>query len=118
SVVIAGRPNAGKSSLLNALSGRDSAIVTSVEGTTRDVLREHIHIDGMPLHIIDTAGLRDSPDEVEQIGIQRAWNEIRQADRILLLVDSRSSPAASPAELWPEFVAQLSQPEKVTLVRN
>src|SRR5690606_19448702 len=71
-VVIAGRPNAGKSSLLNALSGRESAIVTSIEGTTRDVLREHIHIDGMPLHIIDTAGLRDSPDEVEQIGIQRA----------------------------------------------
>src|SRR5690606_29181633 len=68
-VVIAGRPNAGKSSLLNALSGRDSAIVTSVEGTTRDVLREHIHLDGMPLHIIDTAGLRESPDEVEQIGI-------------------------------------------------
>src|SRR5690625_6407725 len=62
-VVIAGRPNAGKSSLLNALSGRDSAIVTHIEGTTRDLLREHIHIDGMPLHIIDTAGLRESPDE-------------------------------------------------------
>ena len=76
-VVIAGRPNAGKSSLLNALAGREAAIVTAIEGTTRDVLREHIHIDGMPLHIIDTAGLRDSPDEVEQIGIARAWAEIQ-----------------------------------------
>src|SRR5210317_2219528 len=72
-VVIAGRPNAGKSSLLNALSGRDSAIVTDIAGTTRDVLRESINIDGMPLHIIDTAGLRDGTDEVEKIGIERAW---------------------------------------------
>ncbi|HSX51047.1 MAG TPA: tRNA uridine-5-carboxymethylaminomethyl(34) synthesis GTPase MnmE [Cellvibrio sp.] len=117
-VVIAGRPNAGKSSLLNALSGRESAIVTSIEGTTRDVLREHIHIDGMPLHIIDTAGLRDSPDEVEQIGIKRAWQEIQQADRVLLLVDSRQSPLTNPHEIWPEFVEQLQDPGKVTLVRN
>jgi tRNA modification GTPase len=117
-VVIAGRPNAGKSSLLNALSGRESAIVTSIEGTTRDVLREHIHIDGMPLHIIDTAGLRDSPDEVEQIGIQRAWQEIQQADRVLLLVDSRQSQLAKPNEIWPEFVEKLQDPSKITLVRN
>lgn len=117
-VVIAGRPNAGKSSLLNALSGRESAIVTSIEGTTRDVLREHIHIEGMPLHIIDTAGLRDSPDEVEQIGIQRAWEEIRQADRILLLVDARSTDEQRPEVLWPEFVAQLPDPAKLTLIRN
>ena len=82
-VVIAGRPNAGKSSLLNALAGRDAAIVTDIAGTTRDVLREHIDIDGMPLHIIDTAGLRESPDVVEQIGIERAWQEIEQADRVL-----------------------------------
>lgn len=117
-VVIAGRPNAGKSSLLNALSGRESAIVTSIEGTTRDVLREHIHIDGMPLHIIDTAGLRDSPDEVEQIGIQRAWQEIQQADRVLLLVDSRQSQLNNPREIWPEFVEKLQDPSKITLVRN
>ncbi|MEJ1644093.1 GTPase, partial [Escherichia coli] len=82
-VVIAGRPNAGKSSLLNALAGREAAIVTDIAGTTRDVLREHIHIDGMPLHIIDTAGLRDANDEVERIGIERAWQEIAQADRVL-----------------------------------
>jgi tRNA modification GTPase len=117
-VVIAGRPNAGKSSLLNALSGRESAIVTSIEGTTRDVLREHIHIDGMPLHIIDTAGLRESPDEVEQIGIQRAWQEIQQADRVLLLVDSRQSQLTNPREIWPEFVEKLQDPSKITLVRN
>ncbi|HTF97435.1 MAG TPA: tRNA uridine-5-carboxymethylaminomethyl(34) synthesis GTPase MnmE [Cellvibrio sp.] len=117
-VVIAGRPNAGKSSLLNALSGRESAIVTSIEGTTRDVLREHIHIDGMPLHIIDTAGLRESPDEVEQIGIQRAWQEIQQADRVLLLVDSRQTSDTNPLQVWPEFIAQLENPAKVTLIRN
>lgn len=117
-VVIAGRPNAGKSSLLNALSGRESAIVTSIEGTTRDVLREHIHIDGMPLHIIDTAGLRESPDEVEQIGIQRAWQEIQQADRVLLLVDSRQSTETDPQLIWPDFIARLENPHKLTLIRN
>ena len=69
-LVIAGPPNAGKSSLLNALSGRDSAIVTPFEGTTRDVLREHIQIDGMPLHLVDTAGLRDSPDDIEREGMR------------------------------------------------
>ena len=117
-VVIAGRPNAGKSSLLNALSGKDSAIVTSIEGTTRDVLREHIHLDGMPLHIIDTAGLRDSPDEVERIGIQRAWDEIHKADRILMMVDSQSIDSKDPEQIWPEFMAQLKTKDHLTLVRN
>jgi len=88
-LVIAGRPNAGKSSLLNALAGRDAAIVTEVAGTTRDVLREHIQIDGMPLHVIDTAGLRDSNDPVEQEGIRRAWHQIEQADRVLLVIDDQ-----------------------------
>ncbi|MEJ2509510.1 MAG: tRNA uridine-5-carboxymethylaminomethyl(34) synthesis GTPase MnmE [Gammaproteobacteria bacterium] len=86
-VVIAGRPNAGKSSLLNALAGRESAIVTEIPGTTRDVLREHLVIDGLPLHVIDTAGLRDSADPIEQEGVRRAWAEIEQADRLLLVVD-------------------------------
>ncbi len=93
-VVIAGRPNAGKSSLLNQLAGRETAIVTDIPGTTRDVLRELISIDGMPLHIIDTAGLRDSPDVIEQEGVRRAWAEIGNADRILLLVDDREGFAA------------------------
>ena len=88
-VVIAGRPNAGKSSLLNQLAGRETAIVTDIPGTTRDVLRELISIDGMPLHVIDTAGLRDSLDPIEQEGVRRAWAEISNADRILLLVDDQ-----------------------------
>ena len=117
-VVIAGRPNAGKSSLLNALAGREAAIVTAIEGTTRDVLREHIHIDGMPLHIIDTAGLRDSPDEVEQIGIARAWEEIRQADRILLMVDATTTPETEPHAIWPDFIDQLPAQAPVTVIRN
>src|SRR5690606_4098031 len=79
SVVIAGKPNAGKSSLLNALAGKDSAIVTDIAGTTRDVLSEHINIDGMPLHITDTAGLRSSTDIVEQEGIRRALEAIGRA---------------------------------------
>jgi len=87
-VVIAGHPNAGKSTLLNQLTGMDTAIVTDVPGTTRDVLRAHIQIDGMPIHIIDTAGLREPADIVEQEGIRRAWKEISQADRLLYVVDS------------------------------
>ncbi|WP_151704845.1 tRNA uridine-5-carboxymethylaminomethyl(34) synthesis GTPase MnmE [Nitrincola alkalilacustris] len=118
SVVIAGKPNAGKSSLLNALAGRETAIVTDIAGTTRDVLREHIHIDGMPLHIIDTAGLRDAPDAVEKIGIDRAWQEIHKADRILLVVDSSENPAEDPAILWPEFVERLGHPNNITVIRN
>jgi tRNA modification GTPase len=88
-VVILGRPNAGKSSLLNRLAGKDSAIVTEIAGTTRDVLREHIHLDGLPLHIIDTAGLRESGDLIEQEGVRRAWDEAEKSDRVLLLIDQR-----------------------------
>lgn len=87
-VVIAGKPNAGKSSLLNALAGYDAAIVTPIPGTTRDVLRERISIDGMPLHVIDTAGLRDTQDVVETEGIKRAHKEMTKADRILYVIDS------------------------------
>lgn len=89
-IVLAGQPNTGKSSLLNALAGRESAIVTSIPGTTRDVLKEEINIDGMPLHIIDTAGLREGGDLVEQEGIRRTWQAIEQADCVLLLIDDRS----------------------------
>jgi tRNA modification GTPase len=88
-VVLAGKPNAGKSSLLNALAGHEAAIVTDVAGTTRDVLRERIQLDGMPLHIIDTAGLRESDNAIEKEGIRRAHEEIRKADKILLLIDAR-----------------------------
>ena len=88
SVVLAGKPNVGKSSLLNALAGYEAAIVTDIAGTTRDVLRERIQLGGMPLHIIDTAGLHDSTNLVEQEGIRRAKAEIAKADRILLLIDN------------------------------
>jgi len=117
-VVIAGRPNAGKSSLLNALSGKESAIVTDIAGTTRDVLTEQIHIDGMPLHIIDTAGLRESEDKVEQIGIERAWNEINQADRVLLMVDSSINTDIDPKTEWPEFFEKLPASIGLTIIRN
>ncbi len=90
-IVLAGKPNAGKSSLLNALAGHEAAIVTDIAGTTRDVLRERIQLDGMPLHIIDTAGLRDSDNKIEQEGIRRAWAEIEKADKILLLIDARET---------------------------
>lgn len=88
SLVIAGRPNAGKSTLINCLAGRDVAIVTEVAGTTRDVMRQHILLDDIPLHIIDTAGIRESDDVVEREGIRRAWQEIKQADCVLLVVDA------------------------------
>lgn len=122
-VVIAGKPNAGKSSLLNALSGKESAIVTDIAGTTRDVLTEQIHIDGMPLHIIDTAGLRESDDTVEQIGIERAWKEIEQADRVLLMVDASENHSILEDEqdiknYYPEFFEKLPNNIGLTLVRN
>ena len=90
-VAIAGKPNAGKSSLLNMLTKQSSAIVTHIAGTTRDVLKETIHVDGMPVHIIDTAGLHNSDDVIEQEGIRRANMEIKNADIILLVYDSNDS---------------------------
>lgn len=86
-IVLAGQPNAGKSSLLNALARREAAIVTEVPGTTRDIVREEIQLDGIPLHILDTAGLRESGDLVEQEGMRRTWAAIEEADVMLLLVD-------------------------------
>ena len=102
-LVLAGKPNAGKSSLLNALSGQDAAIVTSVAGTTRDVLREKISLNGIPLNIIDTAGLRTTDDLVEQEGVSRAWKEIEKADAILYVVDAVEQQDQSLEQLWPEY---------------
>jgi tRNA modification GTPase len=88
-VALIGQPNVGKSSLMNSLAGDEVAIVTDIAGTTRDTIRELIHIDGVPMHIIDTAGLRETSDQVEQIGIERTWKAIDKADIALLLLDSR-----------------------------
>jgi len=114
-VVIAGKPNAGKSSLLNALAGYEAAIVTPVPGTTRDVLRERIAIDGMPLHVVDTAGLRDTKDVVESEGIKRAHREMAKADRILYVIDS---VVDHDAEGLKTELASLPPDVPVTLVYN
>lgn len=113
-VVIAGKPNAGKSSLLNRLAGYDAAIVTDVPGTTRDVLRERVHIDGLPLHIIDTAGLRDTQDRVEIEGIRRAQAEMHKADRLLYIVDV-TDPEQTSIE---QQLTQLPADIPVTVVLN
>jgi tRNA modification GTPase len=89
SIVLAGQPNVGKSSLLNRLAGDELAIVTPMAGTTRDAVRGVLQLEGIPLHIVDTAGLRDSSDQIERIGIERAWREIENADVVVLLVDAR-----------------------------
>jgi tRNA modification GTPase len=107
-LVIAGRPNAGKSSLLNTLSGRDSAIVTDIPGTTRDVLREHIELDGLPLHLVDTAGLQRSDDPVELAGMARARSAMQNADRVLLVVDDTVGWTSADDEIvrqLPDYVA-------------
>lgn len=115
-IVIAGKPNAGKSTLLNCLSGRDSAIVTDIPGTTRDVMREYISLDGIPLHIIDTAGLRESDDLVEQEGIKRAWREIEKADLILLLIEHDELNQLD--DRIKEFKKQLPDSIPLTIVVN
>jgi tRNA modification GTPase len=94
-VVLAGQPNVGKSSLLNRLAGEDLAIVTEIPGTTRDAVRQTIQIEGVPVNIIDTAGLRDTADKVEAIGIARAWEAIGHADALLLVVDARTGVTAA-----------------------
>jgi len=113
-VVLAGPPNSGKSSLLNALATRDTAIVSPVPGTTRDVLRERIHIDGMPLHIIDTAGLRESQDAIESEGIRRARAQMERADRLLLVIDDSVSDARPAREAEALLPAKLPR----TVLRN
>jgi tRNA modification GTPase len=114
-VVIAGRPNAGKSSLLNRLAGYDAAIVTAIPGTTRDIVRERIDIDGMPLHVLDTAGLREDADVVEAEGIRRAHAEMRRADRVLFVIDAAADPGATA---YGEERSRLPVDVPVTLVLN
>ncbi|AMA64924.1 tRNA modification GTPase MnmE [Candidatus Arsenophonus lipoptenae] len=117
-IVITGCPNVGKSSLLNALSGRESAIVTNIPGTTRDVLCEHIYIDGIPIHIVDTAGLREATNEVEKIGIKRAWDEIEKADHILFMFDGTIIKEFKIENFYSGFVAKLSKYIPITLIKN
>jgi tRNA modification GTPase len=114
-VVLAGRPNSGKSSLLNRLAGYDAAIVTAVPGTTRDVLRERIDIDGLPLHVLDTAGLRESEDVVEREGVRRAAAEMARADRVLFVIDTSVDGLGRAFE---EERARLPHDVPVTLVFN
>jgi tRNA modification GTPase len=114
-VVLAGRPNSGKSSLLNRLAGYDAAIVTAIPGTTRDVLRERIAIDGLPLHVLDTAGLRDSQDAVEREGVRRAAAEMSRADRVLFVIDSADDPLG---HAFAEERGRLPADIPVTLVFN
>lgn len=114
-VVLAGRPNSGKSSLLNRLAGYDAAIVTDIPGTTRDVLRERIDIDGLPLHVLDTAGLRDTEDAVEVEGVRRATAEMHRADRVLFVVDCASDPQGLA---YQQEMPRLPADVPVTLVFN
>ena len=108
-VVLTGQPNVGKSSLLNRLAGDDLAIVTPIAGTTRDALRSTIQIEGIPLHIIDTAGLRETDDVVEKIGIERSWQEIERADVVLLLVDARDGIGDADREILGKLPARLQR---------
>ena len=114
-VVIAGRPNAGKSSLLNALAGFDAAIVTAIPGTTRDLLRERIHVDGLPIHVVDTAGLRDTDDVIEIEGVRRARMEMSRADLVLYVVDATLGFAAGEQATLPGGTTTLVVWNKVDL---
>jgi tRNA modification GTPase len=118
-IVLAGRPNVGKSSLLNCLAGEDRAIVTAVPGTTRDALRETIEVEGVPLHVIDTAGLRETDDHVEGIGIGRSWREIEKADVVVLVVDGSVGMTREDQEIrerLPADVPLLTVFNKIDLV--
>ena len=119
--MLAGQPNVGKSSLLNRLAGEELAIVTDVPGTTRDTVRQTIQVHGLPINIIDTAGLRDTQDEVERIGIARTWSEIQRADVLLLLVDARAGVTAKDLRIvaqLPEGLQRLIVYNKLDLVED
>ena len=116
--MLAGQPNVGKSSLLNRLAGDEVAIVTPVAGTTRDVVRSTLQVEGIPLHVIDTAGLRATDDEVERIGIARTWREIERADVVVLLVDARLGVQDADREILarlPENLARITVYNKIDL---
>jgi tRNA modification GTPase len=120
-LILVGKPNAGKSSLLNALAGKDSAIVTSIAGTTRDIVKEHIQINGVPMHIIDTAGLRDSNDIIESEGIKRAITKIQEADQVLFVTDDYTNSKVKFSdikEIIPEFYEQIPKGIDITYVHN
>jgi tRNA modification GTPase len=108
-VVLAGQPNVGKSSLLNRLAGDELVIVTPFPGTTRDLVRSTLQIQGIPLHVIDTAGLRDTDDEIEKIGIERTWREIERADVVVLLVDARAGVGPADQAILAQFPAHLAR---------
>jgi len=120
-LVIVGEPNVGKSSLMNDLAGYDAAIVTPIAGTTRDVLRETILLDGLPVRLVDTAGLRHTDDIIEQQGITRALNEVDKAEYVLLLIDATKTPLQDITHwdtIWPSMTQPCPAPEKIILVRN
>ncbi|APC94893.1 tRNA uridine-5-carboxymethylaminomethyl(34) synthesis GTPase MnmE [Francisella tularensis subsp. novicida] len=120
-LILVGKPNAGKSSLLNALAGKESAIVTSIAGTTRDIVKEHIQINGVPMHIIDTAGLRNSDDIIESEGIKRAIKKIQEADQVLFVTDDYTNSQVKFSdikEIIPEFYDQIPKDIDITYVHN
>lgn len=120
-LILVGKPNAGKSSLLNALAGKDSAIVTAIAGTTRDIVKEHIQINGVPMHIIDTAGLRNSDDVIESEGIKRAISKIQEADQVLFVTDDYTNSQVKFSdikEIIPEFYEQIPKDIDITFVHN
>jgi tRNA modification GTPase len=108
-VVLVGQPNVGKSSLLNRLAGDELAIVTPLPGTTRDLVRSSLQIEGIPVHVIDTAGLRDTDDPIEKIGIERTWREIERADVVVLLVDARTGVGPAERAILAQLPAPLAQ---------
>ena len=113
-VVITGQPNVGKSTLLNRLTGKDTAIVTDIPGTTRDVLRAEIVVDGLPIHIIDTAGLRESNDKIEIEGIKRTWHELEHCDHVMLIIDDQQGLNQAEQEL----ISRLPENTDKLIIRN
>lgn len=118
SIVIAGRPNAGKSTLINSLSGKEVAIVTEIAGTTRDVMREHVNIFGIPTHLVDTAGLHETEDVIEKEGIKRAWNEVKKADCVLLIFDGTEKDFSQSHSLSNEIKKALPRDVPIIPVIN